>query len=211
MSLYDQVYSRGGDANKNMFMVYFIGLPDGVAKSSGNGLKDSATIPSYRTKTITIPGMGVMTYDVDYLTVKLKMPGAKIEFEPQFDTEMRIDRNWHAYSDLVVWRNKLANPATGMIGQDQYVEGDVKNTRCSMISVRSMPLADLSAGGSTPNYGNFQHQWDFTKAYPSKVGDISFDYSAGDNVSITVTFGFLEMVDKGVRGDNTNLNILAQS
>lgn len=210
MSLLSDVYQMGGDAVKNIFDVYFNNLPVGVGngnpepgQSAYTGLRDAAGVPSYRIKTFTVPSMGLMTYDIDYKTVKIKMPGGKIEFDPQFDTELRIDRYWQVYNDLVVWRNKLASPATGKIGNDVYNAANPKdplNTRCQNVTVIASQLSGTGQTGAVDPKDMIQG-WTFTMAFPMKVGDVGFDYAAGDNISMTITFGFVEMEDyhKGVK------------
>ena len=187
------VYNAGGDALKNIFEVEFHNLPSGVGSTTDGytGLKNGLT--SYRTKTFTVPSMGITPYDIDFKTIKIKMPGGKMEFDPKFDTELRIDRYWKVYKDLVVWRNKLANPSNGMIGQDKWIEGnpDGKNTRCEFVLVKTMPVEDASA--------TMLHSWTFSRAFPLTVGDVAFDYAAGENITMTVSFGFVEMKD--MQGD----------
>lgn len=213
MGLQLDVYNLGGDAVKNMFEVYYYHLPEGV--SSAHGLIDAAkgnAKPSLRTNTISIPQAGITTYEVPFKTVTLKMPGGKLEWDAQFTTEFRIDRYWELYRDLVVWRNKLCSP-DGSIGEDVYycdADGapleDKKeaNTRCGWVDVRSYILR----GGLTLNaQDNPQHMWRFLRCFPAKINNVEFTYADGQNITVSVDFGFVEMEDWQKRDDGLdNLN-----
>lgn len=110
MSILKEVYNLGGDAVKNMFDVEFGVLPNGIGDATAGytGLKSNSKC--YRTRTFSVPSVGIMTYDIDYKSVKIKMPGGKLEYEPKFTTELRIDRYWNVYKDLAKWRNYLPSP-----------------------------------------------------------------------------------------------------
>ena len=77
MSILSDVYAMGGDALKNMFEVYFEGLPTNVGSSAAGyqGLNKDATKPSYRIKTFTVPSVGISTYEVHYKTAQILFPG----------------------------------------------------------------------------------------------------------------------------------------
>lgn len=188
MSILKDVYNLGGDAVKNMFDVEFGDLPTGIGNATAGytGLKSNSKC--YRTKTFGVPSVGITTYDIDYKSVKIKMPGGKLDYEPKFTTELRIDRYWNVYKDLVKWRNYLASPATGAIGADTAAN------RCSYVNVISaMQGKNATAGLTTKDV--VPHVWRFTLVFPMTVGEIGFDYSAGDNVTMSVDFGFIEMQD----------------
>jgi len=188
MSILSDVYAMGGDALKNMFEVYFDGLPNNVGSNAlgYQGLNKDATKPSYRIKTFTVPSVGISTYEVHYKTAKILFPGGKLEYEPKVSTELRIDRYWQVYNDLVKWRNNLASPATGAIGQD------IAANRCDRMIVKSNLQ---SKDGSTINAATPIHAWVFTHTFPMTVPEVAFDYSTGENITMTIEFGFIEMQD----------------
>lgn len=185
MSILSEVYAIGGDALKNMFEVYFEGLPNNVGSGAVGyqGLNKDATKPSYRIKTFTVPSVGISTYEVHYKTAKILFPGGKLQYEPKVSTELRIDRYWQVYNDLVKWRNNLASPATGVIGQD------IAANRCDRMIVKSNLQ---SKEGSTPAAPPI-HAWVFTHTFPMTVPEVAFDYNTGDNITMVIEFGFIEM------------------
>lgn len=200
MGILLDVYNKGGDAVKNMFEVYFYGLPPSVARdtttSGGWGIQDAndnPDSPSLRTTTISIPQAGIVTYEVPFKTATIKMPGGKLEWEMQFTTEFRIDRYWELYRDLVTWRNKLCSP-DGTIGEDVWFPStdtvnSPRNTRCESVVVKSFILGDTTANAQA------QHAWQFLRCYPSKINNVEFTYAEGTNVTISVDFSFIEMRD----------------
>lgn len=217
MGIQLDVYNKGGDAVKNMFEVYFVNLPEGVASTTQWGLQDSLTQPSLRTTTVSIPQAGIVTYEVPYKTATLKMPGGKLEWDMQFTTEFRIDRYWELYRDLVTWRNKLCSP-DGTIGEDVYfAKGSSdysRNTRCEYVLIKSFILGVGTVG--TGSQGMPQHAWKFLRCYPAKINNVEFTYAEGSNVTISVDFGFVEMEDlhlvkdkDGKAAGMDNLNTIA--
>ncbi len=194
MSILSEVYAMGGDALKNMFEVSFQGLPNGIGSDAVGyqGLRTDEA-PSYRIKTFTIPSVAISTYEVHYKTAKILFPGGKLEYESKVSTELRIDRYWEVYSDLVAWRNKLASPASGAIGQD------VAANRCRAMLVTTN-LQALSTTGTIAQDPMPIHGWRFTHIFPMNVPEVAFDYSTGENITMTVEFGFIEMQDYKANG-----------
>jgi hypothetical protein len=215
MGIMLDVYASGGDAVKNMYGIEFHGLPQGVGDTESlgdgyTGIRDGK--PCYRARTVQIPKIGLTTYDVDVRTAKIKMPGGKLEMDTQFTTELRIDRYWQVYKDLVVWRNKLASP-DGRIGDDVWIApNDSRNTRAEKALIKAYMLGTGSTASlvGTDNIPP-KHVWEFLRVLPLTVPNVDFDFSSGENITISVEFGFIEMKDHHLNADGATYDDLNQT
>lgn len=184
----------------NLFEVRFNGLPQFVGgdESTHNtasdakyqGLVDGQV--AYRCKSFTVPDTGVITTDIEYMGVKIKIPIAKADMQYEFSTDFRIDRYWAIYRDLVTWRNKIFEPATGRFGMDIFTVGVSKatDTRCSSVEV-STELPHNPARGTKSLK---PLKWRFGQVFPYKLAGTAFSYENGNQpITISVNFGFLTM------------------
>ena len=224
--------NMGGDAFKNYFELTFHGLPLGVGRVKG-GFDDANTIrdmfslngavtavsggvgsgadrytglvegePCFRTKSFNIPGSGVTTTDINFMARKYKVPVASVDINSEFNTELRIDRFWTTYQDLVLWRNKIADPYTGRVGfdsLDSIAASTISDTRCRSIVV----TADAPAHSKVE--GRPSVRWTFSLCFPSKLGDVAFDYTSGEPIVVNVTFAFKEMDEYFYKYDQDDL------
>lgn len=193
MSLQLDVYDQAVDAVPNMFEVVFHGLPLFVGDSSGDsanldgrpyqGLKDG--VPCLRVKKFAVPQTGVTVKNISYMGAIIKVPLAKLELDPTFPLEFRVDQHWQIYRDICTWRNKVGDPNSARIGMDTFniVTNKLTGTRCDSVEVRTLPRE---------HEGAFRPlRWTFNFAYPYKVSGVELDFSATDPISVTVDFGYL--------------------
>ena len=171
----DIIYNMGDDALQNLFdisigpMAYL------------NNLMSTL----FRVQGFTIPGTGVSMYDVNYKTQKITKPGGKIEAPNEFSIDFRVDRYWYVYKGLVAWKNAVANSYTGVIGPD------------NRLSHNRVPITVWPVESTAIPIPNFT-QWTFVGCMCTAIGDIGFDYTAGDPLTITATFNFLAMDDSNL-------------
>ncbi len=166
------IYRAGDDALANLFDMSIGTIP----------FITSFADLTVRIQNFTIPTTGVSTYEVNYKTQKLTKPGGKIEAPNEFSFDIRVDRNWLVYKGLIAWKNAVANSYTGDIGPDNLLS----NNRVP-ITVWAITPENLAI----PSFG----KWTFKGCFPVSIGDIGFDYSSGDPITVSVTMGFLALDD----------------
>jgi len=168
----ETIYNMGDDAFANLFN---ISIPP-IA------FIDQLTATIIRVQNFTIPASGANTYEVHYKTHKITKPGGKVDVPNEFTFDIRVDRYWLVYKGFVAWKNAVANTNTGSIGNDNILD----NNRVPI----TVWAVDAS-GDPIPNVGS----WTFKGCFCQNVGDVGFDYTSGDPITVTITMGFLTMDD----------------
>lgn len=135
-----------------------------------------------RIQNFNIPATGANVYEVHYKTQMFTKPGGKVDAPNEFTFEFRVDRNWIIYKGFVAWKNAVANSYTGNIGADNATS-----------TIRT-PVTIWAVGGDGLKLSGVG-AWRFDGCFCQNVGDISFDYTTGDPITVTVTMGFLRMND----------------
>jgi len=165
-----KLFSLGDDALQNLFDMSISPIPF-------IGDMQSTLL---RVQGFTIPATGSGTYEVNYKTQKITKPSGKIEAPNEFSVDIRIDKYWAIYKGLVMWKNAVANSYTGAIAED------------SPLSNNRVPISVWAVdANSVPTLG----AWVFDGCYPSSIGDVAFDYSGGEPLTLSVTFQFLALND----------------
>lgn len=169
----ETIYAMGDDAFSNLFAVNMGPI----------SFLPSVTDAILRVQNFTIPSTGTETYEVHYKTQKITKPSGKINHPNEFSFDFRVDRYWAVYRGFVLWKNAIANNIAGTIGADNLVT----NARIP-ISVQAL---DASTGLPIVGTG----AWTFTGCFVQSVGDVGFDYTAGDPITVSVTMGYMALND----------------
>ena len=163
----ETIYAMGDDAFSNLFSVNIGPI----------SFLPAITDLLLRVQNFTIPGTGADTYEVHYKTQKITKPSGKINHPNEFSFDFRVDRAWAVYRGLVLWKNAIVNNISGMIGSDN----SISNSRVP-ISVQAL---DPSTGLPIVGTG----AWTFKGCFIQTIGDVGFDYTTGDPITVTATFG----------------------
>lgn len=169
----ETIYAMGDDAFSNLFDVVISPI-----SFLASGL--SSTV--LRVQNFTIPGTGTETYEVHYKTQKITKPSGKINHPNEFTFDIRVDRNWTVYRGLVLWKNAVANNIAGTVGPDNIASNARVPISVQAVDASGLPIPGLGA-------------WTFKGCFCQNVGDVGFDYTSGDPITITVTMGYLAMDD----------------
>ena len=167
----DDIFKMGDDALANLFEMSFLPIP--VLSSIQNQL--------IRIQNITIPGITIDTYDVHYKTQMIQKPNGKINDPKEFTFDIRVDRYYLVYKAFVAWRNLIQNPKTGKVALDQPLMNNRTN-----ITVKALNADGTSLAGF--------EKWTFVGCWCKGVGDIAFDYTSGDPLTLTITMG-IHLID----------------
>lgn len=135
-----------------------------------------------RVQNISIPETGANTYEVHYKTQVFTKPAGKVNAPNEFSFEFRVDRNWLIYKGFVAWKNAVANTYSGEIGSD----GPNSDIR--------VPISVWAVGGDGLRPSGVG-VWRFEGCYPTSVGEVSFDYTSGDPITVSVTMNYLRLND----------------
>jgi hypothetical protein len=171
----DIIYAMGDDAFVNAFDLQFgpINIP-GISDLSSAAL---------RVENLTVPGLTINEYDVNYKSMKITKPNGKIEDPKEFTFTIRLDRPMLVYRLLIEWQKLVQDPNTGAIGADNLIE--------------SYRMPFLTVAPSSPGVAvalpEGVNQWTFRGVYPKAVPEIPFDFSSGDPIKLSVTMGMLSL------------------
>lgn len=172
----DRIYQMGDDALANLFEMAIDPIPY---------LSDVLDMTLVRVQNVTIPASGANTYEVNYKGISITKPGGIVDKPSEFTFDLRVDRNWTIYRGLLQWKNAIADSYSGIIGPD----GPTNNNRANVTIWAIQPN-----GEAIPEFG----EWRFKGCFVQNVGDIGFDYSSGDPITVTVTMGTLGLDDTSI-------------
>lgn len=165
----DVLFNLGDDALQNLFDVIIPPFPGVI----------NATQTQFRIQNFTIPTTGVGNYDIHYKTQMIRKRNGKIEDPKEFSFEFRVDKYWTIYNGLKNWKNIVGNTRTGVLAPD--LPGIIRVP----ITVITTDSANVPTGG----------RWIFEGSYIQTLGDVPFDYTAGDPLAVTATFAYLTLND----------------
>ena len=168
----EKIYNLGDDALANLFDISI--SPISYINDLGSTL--------LRVQNLTIPSVALETYEVPFKTQTIERISGKIPSVKEFSFDIRVDRYWTVYKGLIAWKNAIANPITGVLADDNVTS----NLRVNITSWAVQP-----DGSPVPSFG----RWRFVGSWCKQVGDVGFDFTSGDPIIISVTFGCLVMDD----------------
>ncbi len=174
------LYNLGDDALGNFFQVT---IPH-INLASGD--LDMSNI-IFRTTTVDIPESGANSYMINYKTQEMPKVGGKVALTKTFSMTMRIDRYYSEYSKILQWKNAVANPYTGVIGSDAI------GTTPNRVDITVQPI-DRNGDVSS----DLAVYWIFHYAYIKTVPNITFDYGAGEPITVALTFEYATLEEVGL-------------
>ena len=169
----EQIQALGDDALANLFDIGFIAPTDAFT---------SVTNVLLRVQNFNIPATGANTYEVHHKTQMMTKVGGKVNAPNEFTFDFRVDRDWTLYRGFIAWKNLVANSSTGVMMSD----GDLNPLRVGITVWPTDGDGEAIAGIK---------QWTFKGCFVQNVSDISFDYTSGDPIMVTITMGYLKMDD----------------
>lgn len=184
-----KAFNLGADALKSLFIIQF-----DPAFPIFSNLGVTADDLMFRMTSFSVPGSGVSTKEVHWLTQKFLRPGGKIDEEKTLTLQnVRIDVKYALLQAFYDWKDQAANSYTGTIG-DLIGSG-----MTSPFTVQPVKSASAETGtiDVDPNVGYFG----FEQAWCTKVDGV--DYSMEDDGFLTanLTMAFLRMSHNIGRAD----------
>ncbi len=168
----ETIQNLGDDALSNLFEISI----------SPIGFLSDITSTLLRVQNFNIPPTGANTYEVHYKTQMFTKVGGKVNAPNEFTFDFRVDRNWVVYKGFKVWKNAVANSATGVIASD------------GIGNAFRVPITVWATDGNGIKISGFG-QWSFAGCFLQNLGEISLDYTSGDPIMLTVTIGYMLMDD----------------
>ena len=169
----DTIYAQGDDALGSQFEVSVSEL--GTLFNLPDPLK-------FRTTSLTIPGYTIGKYAIDFKSQKFTKPNGKIDTPNEFSLSFRVDKYWAVYQALLAWKRYIADEESGAIAEDVGAISGISSFRTDII-VKAIDTNDVVTYAG----------WKFNLAWPSQIGDVSFDQSATEPIIVPVTFDFVKM------------------
>ncbi len=168
----DVIAKLGDDALKNLFDMILPPFPGAIDPVSTN----------FRIQNFSIPATGVETYEIHWKTQKMTKPSGKIVMENNFNFEFRVDKYWAIYNGLKNWKNIIADTRLGTMSPDSLKGASLIRVPVTVISTDAN---GLPTGG----------KWVFEGAFISQLGEVAFDYTTGDPITVSATMNFMVMQD----------------
>lgn len=173
----DLIANLGDDALTNLFDM---GIP------VVSGIPELDTNVRLRIQNFTVPATGANTYEVHYRTQMMTKVGGKVDAPNEFSFDFRVDRNYNVYRAFKTWKNLVANSSSGVIMNDDGLTNPYR------VPISVWPVD--SNGDGISGAGS----WTFAGCFVQNVGEVSFDYTSGDPITVTVTMGYIRMDDSTV-------------
>ncbi len=170
----DQIFQLGDDALQNLFDVIIPPFPGALDPISVN----------FRVQNFTIPATGVETYEIHYKTQKATKPSGKITMPNEFSFDFRADKYWLIYNGFKNWKNIVAHTKLGTMTEDVRI-GQIRSNIRVPITIISTDANGIPTGG----------RWIFEGSFIQELGEVGFDYTVGDPVTVSITMGFLVLND----------------
>lgn len=170
----DLIANLGDDALANLFDMTLPVISD---------ITELDTNVRLRIQNFTIPATGAETYDVHYRTQKMTKVGGKVDAPNEFSFDFRVDKNYNIYRAFKTWKNFVANSSTGVIMNDGSLTSPYRGP-IIVYPVDSSGVKTITGVG-----------WVFAGCFVQNIGDISFDYTSGEPITVTVTMGYARMDD----------------
>lgn len=168
----DRLYNLGDDALANLFEIVIGPTP----------FIDDTDSTVARIQNFDIPASGATKYENHYKNVSIEKVSGKPEITKEFSFTLRVDRDYTIYKGLVAWKNYVINTKTGISAPD--TPGDNPRTTFDVWPI-------TPDGDKIPNFG----AWHFEGGMVTNVDSLSFDYTIGDPLTVSVTISFLTMDD----------------
>lgn len=168
----EKLYSLGDDALANLFEISI----------GPNPFLDDVDATIARIQNFDTPSSGANKYENHYKSVSIEKVSGKPSITKEFSFTIRVDRNYTIYKGLVAWKNYIVNTKTGVAAPDTP-----QNNQRAPVDVWPLtPEGDKVSGVG---------KWHFEGAMVTSVDSLSFDYTSGDPLTVSVTFSFLNMDD----------------
>jgi len=170
----DVVQNLGDDALQNLFDIIFPPFP---------GLITGPDPIRFRITNLSIPATGNTPYEVHYKTQMFTKPSGKVSMPNEFTFTFRVDKFWRIYTSFKNWKNIVADTRTGVLAEDVGI-GIAGSIRVPVTVI-------ASDSNGVPTGG----KWLFEGCYVQELGEVGFDYTAGDPITVDVTMAFMVMND----------------
>ena len=177
MSMVFDTFKLGDDALANLWEISFAPFDVGPQVE---GLTDNLF---RRIEEVSIPEVGVDTYEVYYKSIKFTKPKARSTMENEFTFTYSVDNDYALYKAFTLWQNQIFNQVTGKMGAD---EG---------LGLRRIPLISVQAcdRNGVPLTGTEFGKWNFYGCFIQNHEGISFGYEDDDPIKCEVTIHYLTM------------------
>jgi hypothetical protein len=168
----EKLYQLGDDALANLWEMTI----------GPNPFLDDVESTVARIQNFDIPASGANKYENHYKTQFIEKVSGKPNITKEFSFTLRVDRNYSIYKGLVAWKNYVINTKTGVAAPDTPQD----NPRTTFDVWPITPEGD-----KIPQFGTFH----FEGGMVTNVDTLSFDYTSGDPLTVSVTVSFLNYDD----------------
>lgn len=143
----------------------------------------------FRATGFNVPEKHVLTYDQQYKGFTIQRWKAGTDMTREFTVTFRVDKYWKIYRFLRAWMEFISN----VEGDGAYFPDASDNSILRTTATIEQIIKTLNSSGAvSETIAN--NGWIFSGVFPKSLPDISFDTtSEGDQITIDVTFGFLNL------------------
>jgi hypothetical protein len=176
--------SAGADAMNNLFEFRFI--PPGSIGVDTNDLR-------IRAQGFTPPNPTIQAYAVNWRTVSIERPSAKINLTRNFTVTFRIDANYRVFKVLEAWRGLTSISSTGYVNTDTFNNtGGIEVVALDRI-VNNTTMGDDTTLSSIMQ--NSEMKWLFQDVWIGSIQLANYGTEASAAQTATVTFHYGNYLD----------------
>jgi hypothetical protein len=185
--------------NRQDKFILILNLPEGIKKITDNLVRNTNRIDATSLE-ISIAGAVTPTINVPHQDIPYGSQHIKVSkhSRPAYDPlniKFNIDNEFSNYWAIYKWLDVINDIKTGTFDEDNiitYKTGNVHGDSNQHLPVYS---SNLTVYG-LDEYENRKIQFDYIGAFPTKLTEINWDYSAGAEITSSATFEFTRLEAK---------------
>lgn len=175
---------------KNDKFILVLNFPDALNRISNRFAPTSNDIISkdhlqLSIASVTIPEISIPNIVLGYSGQSMKLSSHARESYPNMNVKFVIDNGFKNYFVIYSWLNILNNERTSIFDEENIVK--VVNGSFSKEYMSTFSLLAFD------EYENHTCTFNFTMAFPTKLGKIEWDYRSGDDIPIEFEFAYSQL------------------
>lgn len=141
----------------------------------------------FRATGFTVPSKSIRTYTQSYKGFEIERWKAGTDMTRELSITFRVDKYWGVYRFIRAWMESISN-----LEGEGYYYPDVSDNSILRTTATIQQIANVLGSNGNMSESIVNNGWVFTGVWPKSMPDIAFDTAVeGDQVTIDVTFGFL--------------------
>jgi len=185
--------------NRQDKFILVLNLPEGIKNIVDNITRNTNKIDANSLE-ISIAGAVTPTISVPEKTVPYGAQTIKVSTHarPAYESlsiKFKIDNEFRNYWAIYKWLDIINDVKTGNFNEDDIIKYKLPKQLSGPSQQLPVYSSNLTVYG-LDEYENRKIQWDYIGAFPTKLAEIQWDYTKGDEITSSATFEFTRIEAK---------------